>query len=33
MMVNQLELSAEEIEELLDDPEGLNDLFEEFEVI
>jgi len=33
MMVNQLELSAEEIEELLDDPEALNDLFEEFEVI
>mgnify|MGYP003292312234 CR=1 FL=1 len=33
MMVNQLELTTEEIEELLDDPEALNDLFEEFEVI
>lgn len=32
MMVNQLDLEDYEVEELLDDPEALNDLFEEFEV-
>lgn len=31
--VNQLDLSEDEIEYLLDDAEALNDLFEEFEVI
>ena len=31
--VNQLDLSDDEIEYLLDDAEALNDLFEEFEVI
>ena len=31
--VNQLDLSEDEVEYLLDDAEALNDLFEEFEVI